>query len=644
MPTPTALPLPSVRFTGGLWHDRIQLIREVTLPRQWQALNDAIPDAPPSRAVRNLRIAAGCEDGEHYGLCFQDSDLAKWTEAASYRIALAPNEAMARALDEVVALYVAAQDDDGYLHTYTQLRAPDQRWTNLRDLHELYCAGHLIEAAVAHHEATGSRDLLEVGIKFADLLVRTFGYGEGQLRAYPGHPEVELALVRLAAATGDGRYLDLAEFFVRTRGSEEPKYFAEEAERRGEAEPPIYVHGDDQAYWQAHRPPPDQAEPRGHAVRAMYLYAAMADLARERGDAGLAASCRRLWDDMVARHLYIIGGVGSDGPGGEKFSAPYDLPDDRSYAETCAAIGLVFWARRMLDLELDARYTEVLERALYNNVLAGISLDGCHYFYVNPLATQPRETHRRYDCRMVKTQRVPWFGCACCPPNVARLLGSLGQYAVSRTERGLALHLFAALSIKWEGWTLRLETDYPWSGSVEIKVESAPTGVSELAWRASGPTQGASWTLNGAALDATPTQGYLRVAREWQTGDVLAAELPLPVQRMRAHPSLTAAAGRVALQRGPLVYAVEEIDHGPELSSLGVTRSAALEATVPADAPWAGVVTIGGEAVREAAGSELYHADKLAERETTTLRAVPYAWWGNRGEGEMRIWIRDYES
>lgn len=643
MPTPTALPLPAVRFTDGLWRERLDCIGQRTLPRQWQALNDAIPDVPPSRALRNLRIAAGWEEGEHYGLCFQDSDLAKWTEAACYRVATSIDPTLSRALDEVVELYRAAQDEDGYLHTYTQLRAPDQRWTNLRDLHELYCAGHLIEAAVAHFQATGRRDLLQVGVKFADLLVRTFGPDEGQLRAYPGHPEVELALVRLAAATGDERYLTLAEFFVRTRGSEEPKYFVEEARRRGEPSPPIYVHGDQQAYWQAHRPLADQDEPRGHAVRAMYLYAAMADVARERGDAGLTASCHRLWDEVVARHLYIIGGVGSDGPGGEKFSAAYDLPDDRSYAETCAAIGLIFWARRMLDLELDAKFTEVMERALYNNVLAGISQDGCHYFYVNPLATNPVETHRRYDCRMVKTQRVPWFGCSCCPPNVARLLGALGQYAVSQNGSGLVLHLFAEMKIDWQGWRIRVRTQYPWQGAVRIEIEAAPAGESELTWRASGPVPGADWLLNGKRVDVPVNRGYLRLRRDWRAGDVVTAELPLPIQRVRAHPRLTSAAGRIALQRGPVVYAVEEQDHGPALSSLGLRRGSALT-TEPASEWGGGVLTLRGEAEREQDSTSLYRTDEPAPRTTLPLRAVPYAWWGNRGEGEMRIWIRDYET
>ncbi len=638
MPTPTALPLAAVRFTGGLLGERIERVGTVTLLRQWDALNDRIPGAPPSHAVRNLRIAAGDEEGAFDGLCFQDSDVAKWLEAACYRASFAPDPTLAAAMDELVDLYERAQEADGYLHTYTQLKPEAERWDNLRDLHELYCFGHFIEAAVAHGEVTGSPRLLAVATKLADLIDRTFGPGPGQIRAYPGHPELELALVKLARATGDQKYQDLAEFFVRERGRS-PQFFVEEAQRRQETVPPVWAYFDGQAYWQAHVPVTEQTEPRGHAVRAVYLYAAMADLARETGATDLRESGERLWRETVAKHLYIIGGIGADGPGGENFSAPYDLPDDRSYAETCAAIGLMMWARRLLDLSLDAGYTEVMERALYNNVLAGLSQDACHYFYVNPLAVNPGETRRRYDCKMVKTQRVPWFGCACCPPNVARLLSSLGHYAVSRTPAGLALHLFTPLRVEHGDWRIEMQAAYPWSEQVEIRVVAAPAGEAELAFRSAD----AAWALNDAPVTVVPTHGYLRLTRRWQPGDRLTAELPLPVRRVRAHPRVTSAAGRVALMRGPVVYAVEEQDHGPGLSSLGLRREAPLHARWDGEA-WGGVTVLTGEAVRETDPKTLYQSDLAPTLETVPLRAIPYAWWGNRGEGEMRIWLRDYES
>jgi len=637
MPTPTSLPLSTIRFTGGVLGERIERVGTTTLLRQWDALNDRIPGATPSRAVRNLQIAAGDAVGEYHGLCFQDSDVHKWLEAACYRIQFAPDPRLTTAINQLVDLYERAPDDDGYLHTYTQLKPEARRWANMRDLHELYCAGHFFEAAVAHFDATGSTRLLAVAQKFADLIAATFGSGPGQIRAYPGHPELELALVKLARAAAEPRYQALADFFVRERGRQ-PHFFVEEARRREEREEPYWAYFDGQAYWQAHVPVTEQTEPRGHAVRAMYLYAAMADLVRETGAGDLRESGERLWRETLARHLYIIGGVGADGPGGENFSEPYDLPDDRSYAETCAAIGLMMWSRRLLDLSLDSQYTDVMELALYNNVLAGLAQDGHHYFYVNPLAVNPGETRRRYDCKMVKTQRVPWFGCACCPPNVARLLSSLGHYAASETATGLALHLFAPMTIDHAGWKLRVETNYPWQESVTIHVEAAPAGEAELAIRQAR----ADWSINGSATGGA-VRGYVRISREWQAGDVIAAEIPLPIERVRAHPRVTSAAGRIALTRGPVVYAVEQADHGAGLSSLGITRATKLSANWEPDA-WGGIVTLRGEAVREIPPDRLYDTNLSLTRETVALRAIPYAWWGNRGEGEMRIWIRDYES
>lgn len=637
MPTPTSLPLTAVRFIGGVLGERIETVGTVTLRKQWEALNDRIAGAAPSHAVRNFRIAAGDEEGEYDGLWFQDSDVAKWLEAACYRVSFAPDELLSSAIDELVDLYERVQEVDGYLHTYHQLTPGAERWSNLRDLHELYCAGHFIEAAVAHYDATGSSRLLSVAQKLADLLCRTFGNSPNQIKAYPGHPELELALVKLARASGKTSYLDLADFFVRERGSE-PHYFAEEAKRRGETKLPVWAYYDDQAYWQAHVPVVNQTEPRGHAVRAMYLFAAVADLARETGAVDLAESGERLWDEMVAKHLYVIGGVGADGPGGENFSEPYDLPDDRAYAETCAAIGLIMWARRLLDLRLDARFTDVMERALYNNVLAGLSQDACHYFYVNPLAVNPGETRRRYDCKMVKTQRVPWFGCACCPPNVARLLSSLGQYAVSQIDGGLALHLFAPMELGHGGWKLRVVTNYPWSGSIKIEVLDGPPEPATLAIRHAT----AVWRVNESPVTIEPKNGYLYVSRAWRTGDTLTADIPLPVERVRAHPFVTSAAGRVALQRGPVVYAVEQADHGAGLSSFGIESDAEIQAEW--DPNWGGGITVlKGQGVRESASDQLYQTAGLSRLETLPLRAIPYAWWGNRGEGEMRIWIRDYK-
>lgn len=639
MATPTSLKLDEVRLTGGLLGERARTVREVMLPYQWEALNDRVPGAEPSGAVANFRVLAGDQDGGFQGIYFQDSDLAKWLEAASYRLHTHPDPALAAQVNEAIDLLRRAQAPDGYLNAHIQLLHPDRRWANLRDWHELYCAGHLIEAAVAHHDATGEPTLLDVARRLADLLVKIFGRGEGQIRSYGGHEEIELALVKLARATGERRYLELASYFIEERGRE-PNAFELEAKRRGEDQPPHYTYHEGMAYYQAHRPVRAQTEPRGHAVRAMYLYAAMADLARVRRDGELGAVGRKLWEEVVARHLYVIGGVGADALGGERFSAAYDLPDDRAYAETCAAIGLMMWARRLLDLELRGEYGDVMERALYNNVLSGMALDGRKFFYVNPLAMEPEVAKRRYDCRLVKTSRVPWFGCACCPPNLARLVSSLGHYAVSRIEDGIALHLLTPLEVRTTmagGATrVRVETAYPWDGDVRVTVEPARPVEATLAVRVPGWCRAPALAVNGEPV-RVEAGAYARLHRTWRAGDVVELRLPMPVERVRAHPAVGAAAGRVALQRGPVVYCVEEVDHGPRLASLAVAPTAALEARFERDM-LGGVVVITGEARRVRPGAALYGTEE-PEWEALPLRAVPYAVWNNRGEGEMRVWV-----
>ncbi len=669
MNTTTALPAASVRFHDGWLARRVRVVRDVMLPYQWEALNDRVPDAEPSGCIQNARTAAGLEERPFVGLFWQDSDLAKWLEAASFSLARHPDSVLEARVDEVVALLAKAQQGDGYLNTYFQLVEPEKRFTNLRDCHELYCAGHLIEAAVAHAGATGKDTLLAVARKLADLLVVTFGEGEGRIRGYDGHEEIELALVKLGRATGDARYIDLAAWFIEERGRQ-PSFFKAEARQRAEEKEPWYTHFDGLAYWQAHVQPREQREPVGHAVRAMYLYSAMADLALERADEALATACRRLWNAIEERHLYLTGGIGADGPGGEKFGEPYDLPSDRAYAETCAAVGLVFFARRMLDLDLDGSIADTMERALYNNVLSGISLDGRSYFYVNPLEARPREAVRRYDCRHVKTTRQPWFACACCPPNVARLLSSLGDYAVSRQPAGLAIHLYEAGEIRCEidGSALALEvaTNYPWSGGVRLVVVSEQPVTATLRLRIPGWRREATVSIDGApplalsargaddteAIPPTETRhgdfstrlekGYLAVSGTWVRGNTIDLDLAMPVERVRAHPRVAALAGCVALQRGPVVYCFEEADNGPDLAAVSLPAGADLATH---DAPelleGCSVIEAQGQRVDAASwGNELYRQAAPA-REPVNLRAIPYALWANRGEGEMRVWLRE---
>ena len=637
----STLPAASVVLDRGLLAERARLVRETVIPWQWEALNDRIPGAERSGCVHNMQVAAGEKDGRFHGLFWQDSDLAKWIEAASGRLATHPDPALDAELDRVIATIARAQREDGYLNTYFQLVEPGKRWDNLRDCHELYVAGHFIEAGVAHHEATGKRSLLDVVCRIADLAGRTFGTGPGQIPGYCGHEEIELALLKLSRVTGEPRYADLARYFVTQRG-QSPNYFEQEASRRGDAKLPWHMHHDGLATLQAARPVDELTEPVGHAVRMMYLLAAMIDLAVEHDDQEEKKRCRALWSAIVDRHLYVTGGVGSE-PYGEKFCEPFDLPPDRAYSETCAAIGVVMCARRMLELELIGAHADVMERALYNNVLAGLSLDGRTFFYVNPLEVVPPVAKRRFDTHLVKTQRVPWFGCACCPPNVARLLASIGDYVCSRTADGIALHLYAggaiALGTGGGGFRLKIDSDYPWDGLVSISVEGAVESEFALRLRVPGWCRDPRIEINGRLVADKQVDGYAILRRTWSDGDRVILDFPMPVERVRADTRVAAAAGQVALQRGPLVYCVEEIDNGANLAALSVPLAARLDARFDPGL-LGGCVAVDGDAVRDKAGPGLYSADPR-EQEAARFRAVPYALWANRGEGEMRVWIRE---
>jgi hypothetical protein len=639
---PSSLSLAQVRFDHGFLADRARLVRDTVIPGQWEALNDRIPGAERSGCVHNLQVAAGEKAGKFHGLFWQDSDLAKWIEAASYRLATHPDPALAAELDALIATIAKAQGADGYLNTYFQLVEPQNRWANLRDCHELYVAGHFIEAGVAHFTATGRRTLLDVVCRLADLIDRTFGPGPGQTPGYCGHEEIELALIKLARATGVGRYRELAAYFIAQRG-QEPNYFLAEAKRRGEdGKLPWHMHHDGLATLQAARPVGELTEPVGHAVRMMYLLAALIDLAHDGHDAARAAQCRTLWTAITTRHLYVIGGVGTE-PYGEKFCEPFDLPPDRAYAETCAAIGLVLCARRMLDLELDGASADVMERALYNNVLAGLALDGRGYFYVNPLEVVPAVAKRRYECHLVKTQRVPWFGCACCPPNVARLFASLGDYACSQTAEGLALHLYAGGKISFSAGTvpvrLQVTTEYPWKERVELLVEPATAVEFTLQLRLPGWCRAPKLHLNGDLLPADAVRGYAALRRVWQKGDRVVLEFPMPVERVHADARVFAAAGQVALQRGPVVYCIEEVDNGPHLAALTLPRESPLAVHFMPDL-LGGCPIIEGLARRTEPGEQLY-SPQPPRQVQVRLCAVPYALWANRGEGEMRVWVRE---
>ncbi|WHP31475.1 glycoside hydrolase family 127 protein [Trabulsiella odontotermitis] len=628
-----------------------QLVRDVVIPYQWDALNDRIADAEPSHAIENFRIAAGRQEGEYYGMVFQDSDVAKWLEAVAWSLCQKPDPVLEETADEVIALVAAAQCEDGYLNTYFTVKAPAERWTNLAECHELYCAGHMIEAGVAFFQATGKRHLLEVVCRFADHIDQVFGPGENQLHGYPGHPEIELALTRLFEVTQEPRYLALADYFIEQRGTQ-PHFYDIEYEKRGKT---AYWHTygpawmvRDKAYSQAHQPLAQQQTATGHAVRFAYLMAGVAHLARLNNDEQKRQHCLRLWQNMVQRQLYITGGIGAQSSG-EAFTSDYDLPNDTVYAESCASIGLMMFARRMLEMEADSQYADVMERALYNTVLGGMALDGKHFFYVNPLEVHPRSLKFNHIYDHVKPVRQRWFGCACCPPNIARILTSLGHYIYTPREEALYINLYVgnSMEIPVNGKTLRVRISghYPWQEEIRITIDSPEPITHTLALRLPDWCADPHVTLNGAELPKEIRKGYLPVTRCWQQGDTLVLTLPMPVRRIYGNPLLRHVAGKIAVQRGPLVYCLEQADNGEALHNLWLPRNAEFS-TVEGKGVLAHQTVIQAEGIRQTASQPqaqpLWQYDHPPTvRQAQTLTFIPWFSWANRGEGEMRVWVNE---
>ncbi|MFS0559514.1 beta-L-arabinofuranosidase domain-containing protein [Terribacillus sp. 179-K 1B1 HS] len=634
---------PKVTIEDAFWLNYKKLVAEQVIPYQWKALNDQLPDTAPSHAIENFRIAAGEAAGDYYGTVFQDSDVAKWLETVAYSLRSFKDPDLEAAADDVISIMGRAQAEDGYLNTYYMLVEPDNRWTNLRDNHELYCAGHMIEAAVAYYETTGKRAFLDIVESYVELIRKTFGVENEKLQGYPGHPEIELALLRLFDATGKREHLELAVYFIEQRG-QDPHYFDMEKEQRKSFHaPPTWNDehtnfGLGYAYMQAHLPVRQQQEAVGHAVRAMYLYAAMAYLARRTNDTELHAVCDTLWEDVTNRKMYVTGGLGS-AVNGEAFTDAYDLPNDSMYCETCASVGLVFWAKQMLLLSPDRKYADVLERALYNGTISGMDLDGKRFFYVNPLEVNAYQAGRK-DQEHVKQERQKWFACACCPPNLARLIASIEDYAYTQTEAALYTHLYVAGSVQAmigdKAVKLIQRHQYPWNGNISITVEGK--GRFKLAFRIPGWCQGAIASVNGeAAVIGDLVNGYLVLDRIWETGDRIELQLPLSVMRVHSNSKIGMNQGQVALQRGPVVYCLEEVDNGKSLGGLRLPRKSDITAAFEEDL-LNGVVALEAKGWRVAETEELYQTE-VPLLEPCKLRAIPYYAWCNRKAGEMRVWI-----
>jgi len=602
-----------VRFADPFWAPRQKANRETTVPHLFKKLREV-------GTVGNFElVAAGLKEG-HKGYVFADSDAHKSLQAAAYCLGTGPAPAIAKETEALIDLLRRAQRKDGYLDTAYQL-GKKERFTNLRDDHELYCAGHLIEAGVAHAEATGRRQLLDVAVRCADLLERTFGAGPGRREGYPGHPELELALVRLSGATSDQRYFRLAQHFLEHRGEH---FFAREHQTPEDSY--------DGSYWLDDVRIREHQVISGHAVRALYLYCGALDVASRANDETLRSAVERVWKNAVERRMFLTGGLGSSAHN-EGFTEDYDLPTYDAYQETCAGVAFVMLNQRLLLLSGDSRYADLVERALYNAVAAGISLSGDRFFYVNPLAS--RGGHHRQ----------PWFDCACCPPNLARTLASLGQYAYATSPHDVYLNLYAAGTAELETGRGRVlvetQSQYPWEGKVALAVKETSAGPFALRLRQPGwCTDPVTVRVNGEAAPATPRErGYLVLRRDWKPGDTVELELPMPVRRVQAHPWVEGSAGRFALCRGPIVYCLEQADASAPLPSLRLPRAGALRAeALPA---LGGAVVLHGEAAAVQAGSDdpLYAPLAEPRLEPARFAAVPYAAWDNREGGAMRVWI-----
>jgi len=615
------LDIRAVTIDGGLWARRQAVNREAALPHGLRMLETA-------GNLDNLRIAAGRKTGRFHGRVFMDSDVYKWLEAAAFEIARAPSDQLRASSETLIELVAAAQGDDGYLNSYYTVAEPGRRWTDLAHGHELYCAGHLIQAAVAYRRATGDDRLLAIARRFVDCIHAVFG--PGRRATTDGHAEIEMALIELYRETGERRHLDLAAFFLDQRG-------------RGRIGQNRY---DSPAAFQDRVPVREATTVEGHAVRALYLTTGAADLYLETGETLLLETLTRQWQDMVESKLYVTGGVGARHLA-ESFGLPYELPSDLAYGETCGGIASIMWSWRMLLATGHARYADLIERTLYNAVLAGVSLTGEQYFYVNPLASNGEAEHlHRGGCR-----RKAWHFVACCPPNVMRLLASLGHYVATGDASGLQIHQYAAAHVVAPSVVLRMETAYPWDGRVRLTLEETSAGPWTLALRVPGWCTGASVRINGRETggNAAPSR-YLCLERAWARGDVVEVDLPMQARCVVAHPWIESTRGCVAIERGPLVYCVEQADHpGTRIADLEIDAAAPLQSAWEPD-------TLDGVTVIRARGWEidttvwrhrLYRPlapGPPASRRPVALHAIPYHAWANREPGGMRVWIPRAEN
>jgi DUF1680 family protein len=619
----TAVPITAVKVMDNFWAPRLEANRAVTIPF-------ALEQSESTGRIKNFEIAGGLAKGSFCSKYpFDDSDVYKVIEGAAYSLMVHPDPALEKRIDEIITKIAAAQEKDGYLYTARTIDPAHppvdwvgkERWSNLYMSHELYNLGHLYEAAVAYFKATGKKNLLNVALKSADLVDSVFG--PGRRHGAPGHQEIEIGLVKIYRLTGKKKYLDLARFFLDERGN------AKDRKLYGE-------------YSQDHKPVVDQTEAVGHAVRAMYMYSGMADVGVLAGKPAYLEALDGLWEDVTYKKMYLTGGIGSAGSI-EGFGPAYELPNAEAYCETCASIASILLNHRLFLLHGDAKYIDILERTLYNSFLSGVGMSGDRFFYPNPLESQG------------KNSRSPWFNCACCPSNITRFVPQIPGYIYAVRDNSLYVNLFVAsdaeVSLNGRRVHLRQETLYPWDGGVKIAVTPDSPAEFEIAvripcWAQGRPAPGDLYNylardektvdvlLNGDAVPFSPSRGYIKVRRTWKPGDTVEVNFPMPVHRVLANPAVKADAGRVAVERGPLVFCAEWPDNGGQVDNLVLPDDAFLSSEKRDDL-LAGVTVVAGEAVALVESGR----GKPALDKKQGILLIPYYAWAHRGPGEMMVWL-----
>ena len=650
-----------IHITDKLFGEYVKKVSEVMIPHLWKILNDTLENAEPTYCIRNFRIAAGEIEGERRGVVFQDTDLYKWLEMVAYAIAGGQGKEYEKLADEAIELIGRAQEKDGYLNTYFTVNAPERKWKNLAEGHELYTAGHMIEAAVAYYGATGKEKILRIAEKNADLICSRFGTGEGKMRGCPGHQEIELALVKLYRVTGKKEYFETAKYFIEERGKE-PNYFAWEIAERKEPEFFPELKNCDLAYYQADMPVKEQTEAVGHAVRVMYMCAAMADIAKECGDEELLAACIRIWENATKRRMYITGGIGSSGFR-ERFTTDFDLPNATNYSETCASVGLMMVGHRLALATGNAAFYDVVEQALYNTVLAGINIRGDRYFYVNPLEVVPQFCTEHTYMDHVKCVRQEWYSVACCPPNVGRTLASLGQYIYAKGKDSIYINQFISSDIETKiqqgNIRVEMESELLQNGKVQIKAIAENGGKLKIripkyveSWEVKNVFSDCETKNDTKKLQDVCSSGQSGVKNcEKDSGGYLVLELPagktefiirfvFSTHWICANPEVKEDNGKTALVRGPMVYCLEEIDNGRLLSQIYVDADTKVNEMPPVENLVGEVPTLtySGLRVKNVVADGSLYGRLAYETEKVTCKAIPYCMWNNRGEGEMLVW------